>query len=65
VPLATLVAPIERPYLYPDQSIATALRSLRGRSYIPVVHRANRHRLEGVLALDDVVRGMVARPPSE
>ncbi len=59
-PLATLVAPIEPPYLYPDQSIATALRALRGRPFVPIVHRANRRRLEGVLALDDVVRSVAA-----
>jgi CIC family chloride channel protein len=59
-PLATFVAPIERPYLYPDQSIAIALRALRGRSFVPIVHRANPRRLEGVLALDDVVRSVAA-----
>lgn len=64
-PLASFVAPIERPYLYPDQSIATALRALRGRPFVPIVHRANRRRLEGVLALDDVLRGVAGRSSIE
>jgi len=58
VPLRTLVAPLAPPYLYPDQSTATALRVLRGRPFVPVVHRADRTRLEGVLALDDVLRAV-------
>jgi hypothetical protein len=57
-PLASFVAPIERPYLYPDQSLETALRALKGRPFVPVVHRADPQRLEGVLALDDVLRAV-------
>jgi chloride channel protein, CIC family len=57
-PLRTLVAPLAPPYLYPDQSAATALRVLHGRPFVPVVHRADRTRLEGVLALDDVLRAV-------
>src|SRR5262249_9633105 len=45
-----------RVYLYPDQSIDTALRILRARKLVPVVHRADPQRLVGVVALDDVVR---------
>jgi CIC family chloride channel protein len=59
-PLRSFVAPIEPPYLYPDQSLETALRALRGRPFVPVVHRADRRRLEGVLALDDVLRAVAA-----
>ena len=44
-----------RVYLYPDQSIETALRVLRGRPLVPVVHRADPQRLVGVVAWDDVV----------
>jgi chloride channel protein, CIC family len=43
------------PSLYPDQSLESALRLLSGRPLLPVVHRADRTRLEGVLALDDVL----------
>jgi len=45
-----------RVYLYPDQSIDTALRVLRGRALVPVLHRADPQRLVGVVALDDVLR---------
>jgi CIC family chloride channel protein len=57
-PLGTFVTPLVPPYLYPDQSTATALRVLRGRPFVPVVHRADHTRLEGVLALDDVLRAV-------
>ena len=56
--LGTLVPPLAPPYLYPDQSTATALRVLRGRPFVPVVHRADPTRLEGALALDDVLRAV-------
>ncbi|HEX3704430.1 MAG TPA: chloride channel protein [Vicinamibacterales bacterium] len=56
--LRTIAAPLALPYLYPDQSTVTALRVLHGRPFIPVVHRADRTRLEGMLALEDVLRAM-------
>ena len=55
-PLGSLLRPIARPYLYPDQSIDYALRMFRDRSFVPVVHRADPGRLVGMLALDDVIR---------
>ena len=54
-PLGSLVEPIHRPYLYPDQSIDYALRVLQRRSFVPVVHRAAPGRLVGLLTLDDVL----------
>jgi chloride channel protein, CIC family len=57
-PLGMFVTPLTPPYLYPDQSTATALRVLRGRPFVPVIHRADPTRLEGVLALDDVLRAV-------
>ena len=39
-----------------DQSLDTALRLLRDRPLLPVVHRADPSRLEGVLALEDILR---------
>jgi len=42
--------------LFPDQSIAAALRVLRQRPLVPVVHRADPTRLVGVIAWDDVIR---------
>jgi CIC family chloride channel protein len=56
-PLGSQVRVIDRPYPYPDQSLETALRMLRGRRLIPVVHRADPKRLVGVLGLDDVLQG--------
>jgi CIC family chloride channel protein len=55
-----IAAPLARPYLYPDQSIETALRALRGRKFVPVVHRADPLRLEGVLALDDLLQALTS-----
>jgi CIC family chloride channel protein len=62
-PLRTRTPPLAAPYLYPDQSTATALRVLQGRPFVPVVHRADRTRLEGVLALDDVLRAVAGPEP--
>jgi hypothetical protein len=46
----------DRPYLYPDQSIDTALRLLDGRSSAPVVHRADPRRIVGLFVLEDVIK---------
>ncbi|HTI38173.1 MAG TPA: chloride channel protein [Vicinamibacterales bacterium] len=55
-PLTSAVAPFARPYLYPDQSIESALRALQERPLLPVVHRADPGRVVGLLTLDDVLR---------
>jgi chloride channel protein, CIC family len=55
LPLASRVTPIARPYLYPDQPMDVALRIVRERALVPVVHRADPGRLVGVLARDDVL----------
>ncbi len=55
-PMTTIVRPIARPYLYPDQSLDLALRVLHGRTHVPVIHRADPDRLVGMLALEDVLR---------
>lgn len=55
-PLRSRVTPIASPYLYPDHSLMTALRLIGSRPFVPVVHRANRRRLEGVVALHDLLR---------
>jgi len=55
-PLASTIAPFARPYLYPDQSIESALRALQQRPFLPVVHRADPSRVVGMLALEDVLR---------
>jgi CIC family chloride channel protein len=51
-----MLTPIARPYLYPDQSIESALRVLHDRRFVPVVHRADPTRLVGLLALEDIVQ---------
>jgi hypothetical protein len=38
-----------------DQSLETALRLLGTRPLLPVVHRADPGRLEGVVTLDDIL----------
>ena len=53
----------DRPYLYPDQSIDTALRLLGGRPSAPVVHRADPRRIVGLFVLEDVVRASPAEGP--
>ncbi|HWK10406.1 MAG TPA: chloride channel protein [Vicinamibacterales bacterium] len=54
--LSSVVVPIARPYLYPDQSIESALRALHERPFLPVVHRADPGNVVGMLALEDVLR---------
>ncbi len=46
----TRVAAVHR-----DQPLDTALRLLRNRPLLPVVHRADRTRIEGVITLDDIL----------
>jgi CIC family chloride channel protein len=64
-PLAALLTPIARPYLYPDQPMDFALRVMRERPFVPVVHRADPARLVGLLALEDVLRAYRADPLPE
>jgi CIC family chloride channel protein len=54
--VASVIVPFARPYLYPDQSIESALRVLHERPVLPVVHRADPSLVVGMLALDDVLR---------
>jgi chloride channel protein, CIC family len=43
------------PRLHPDQPLYVALRKMGGHPLLPVVHRANFQRLEGVLSLQDIL----------
>lgn len=53
------------PAVYPDQPLEGALKIIGGRAALPVVHRADPQRLEGVLALEDVLRTyQLAQRPS-
>ena len=44
------------PQLYPDQALDEALRLIGNWPVVPVVNRANLEKLEGVLALDDILQ---------
>lgn len=56
LPVGTMSDLTPVPAVFPDQSLENALRVMGGRPALPVVHRADPDRLEGVLALDDVLR---------
>jgi CIC family chloride channel protein len=44
------------PVLFPDTSLEAALRRLRGYEVLPVVHRADQMKLQGVLTLELILR---------
>jgi chloride channel protein, CIC family len=44
------------PYLHPDQPLEVALRYVNQAPVVPVVHRADLHRLVGVISRDDVLK---------
>jgi CIC family chloride channel protein len=54
-PLKDVLGTQRLPRLHPDQSVDLAMRLMRDWPYLPVVHRADARRLEGVLALSDVL----------
>jgi CBS domain-containing protein len=43
------------PYLHPDLTLEAALRHVYQAALVPVVHRADFRRLEGVISHDDVL----------
>ena len=43
------------PHLHPGQALETALRHVYQVPLVPVVHRADFHRLEGVVSREDVL----------
>jgi chloride channel protein, CIC family len=56
--LSELIDPLEFPHLHTDHSLTIALERL-GASHLdalPVVSRANVHKLEGIVALEDVLK---------
>jgi CIC family chloride channel protein len=67
--LSDLIVSQEFPHLHADQSLSVALErmSAAGLDALPVVSRANVHKLEGIVALQDVLKlyGFAARiePP--
>jgi len=55
VSLRDAVPGIRLPRLHPDQSLDLALRLMRDSGFHPVIHRAEPHRLIGVLGLDGIL----------
>ncbi|MGH9444202.1 MAG: chloride channel protein [Terriglobia bacterium] len=54
-PLSTQLRGSPLPWLHPDQSLDTALRLIAGRPFLPVVSRVNPERLQGVIAITDIL----------
>src|SRR5579863_3706474 len=56
-PLSDLVDPVEFPHVHQDQSLEQALNRMgtAGLDILPVVSRADVHKLEGVIAIRDVL----------
>jgi CIC family chloride channel protein len=55
-PLGTLVGQPYLPQIHPDHPLDTAMRYVYDWPLLPVVHRADFSRLEGVITLDDILR---------
>jgi CIC family chloride channel protein len=55
LPLRGLVSEAPVPTVYPDQPLVSALRHLSDWPVLPVVHRVETHRLEGIITLADVL----------
>jgi CIC family chloride channel protein len=56
--------PQELPQLYPDQSLDVALRLMGEWPLLPVVHRADSHKLVGVVSLADILGTYRKRGPA-
>jgi chloride channel protein, CIC family len=54
--LRTLLGNTSLPHLHPDQTLELALRRMGDYPLLPVVHRADFSRLEGVIALQDILK---------
>jgi CIC family chloride channel protein len=56
--------PQELPQLYPDQSLDVAMRQMGEWPLLPVVHRADAHKLVGVVSLTDILGTYRKRGPA-
>jgi CIC family chloride channel protein len=56
LPLASVLALTPVPHLHPDHTLDTALRYMYDWPLLPVVHRADAGRLEGIISMADVLR---------
>jgi CIC family chloride channel protein len=50
------------PILFPDTALESALRKFQGYKILPVVHRADQTKLEGVLTMELILRGYLKAP---
>ena len=55
-PLISVLASKQMPYLHPDHLLDVAMQQIDDWPLLPVVHRANFKRLEGVLSLEDILK---------
>ena len=53
--LDSLLPRLTLPHLHPDHPLDHAMRFIHDAAVLPVVHRADFHRLEGVLTMDDIL----------
>ena len=53
--LQSLLPAISAPHLHPDHPLDHALRFMHQAAVLPVVHRADFHRIEGVLTMQDIL----------
>lgn len=54
--LRTILGSARLPHLHPDQTLELALRRMGDYPILPIVHRADFSRLEGVIALEDILK---------
>jgi chloride channel protein, CIC family len=54
--LRTVLSSIRLPHLHPDQTLEVALRRMGDYPLLPVVHRADFSKLEGVISLQDILK---------
>jgi chloride channel protein, CIC family len=63
--LASVLPARSLPSLYPDLPLDSALRYVNDYSLIPVVHRADSNRLEGLVTRESVFKKYGSRPAIE
>jgi CIC family chloride channel protein len=54
-PVRSAVAAVRLPCLHPDQPLYIALRQIGDAPFLPVVHRADFRKLQGVISLSDIL----------
>ena len=56
VALKAVLSDVSLPFLHPDQSLEWALRQIDNWPLLPVVHRLDFGKIEGVISLDDILK---------